>query len=264
MPALDERLHLRHAEARGHARRAAAAGADADLDAVDAALGRNRAPSAVATLPAISSTSPNRLRNSLDRALHDHRMAVRDVDDEHVHAGLDQLRGALEVIAGRADRGADAQAALRVARGERQPPLLDDILARVTRPSSVPSASTSGSFLILRSTIIRSASAERERRPRATTSRSSGVIRSATRSAVAVDEAQIALGQQARAACRARRPRPACRRRDRAISADRLVDAAPPARRCSGSRDDAVLRALDDLHLAHLRLRCRRRGSRDR
>ena len=34
-----ERLQLRHAETRGQARRAAAAGADADLDRVDTALG---------------------------------------------------------------------------------------------------------------------------------------------------------------------------------------------------------------------------------
>ncbi len=59
-----------------------------------------------------------------DRALHHHRVAVRDVDDQHVDARLDQLRGALEVVAGRADRGADAQPALLVARGKRQPPLL--------------------------------------------------------------------------------------------------------------------------------------------
>ena len=80
---------------------------------------RNRAPSAVATLPAIISTSPNRLRNSRNRALHHDRVAVGDVDDEHVDAGADQLGGALEVVAGRADRGADAQPALLVARGER-------------------------------------------------------------------------------------------------------------------------------------------------
>ena len=36
--ALDERLHLRHAEVRVEPRRAPAAGSDADLDAVDAAL----------------------------------------------------------------------------------------------------------------------------------------------------------------------------------------------------------------------------------
>ena len=37
--AFDERLQLRHAEAGGEPRRAAAARADADLDGVDAALG---------------------------------------------------------------------------------------------------------------------------------------------------------------------------------------------------------------------------------
>ena len=37
-PALDERLQLRHAEARRHARRAAAARTDADLDAVGAEI----------------------------------------------------------------------------------------------------------------------------------------------------------------------------------------------------------------------------------
>ena len=54
---------------------------------------------------------------------------MRDVDDEHVDAGADQLGGALEIVAGRADRRADAQAALRVARRERQPPLPDEVPA---------------------------------------------------------------------------------------------------------------------------------------
>ena len=43
---------------------------------------RNATPSAVATLPAISSTSPNRVAERLDRARHHHRMAVGDVDDD--------------------------------------------------------------------------------------------------------------------------------------------------------------------------------------
>ena len=55
--------------------------------------------------------------------VHHDRVAVRDVDDDHVDAGAHQLGGALEVVAGRADRGADAQPALLVARRERQPPL---------------------------------------------------------------------------------------------------------------------------------------------
>ena len=47
------------------------------------------------------------------------RMAVRDVDDEDVGARPDQLGRPLEIVACRADRRADAQPALRVARRER-------------------------------------------------------------------------------------------------------------------------------------------------
>ena len=54
-----------------------------------------------------------------DRALHHQRVAVRDVDDEHVGAGTQHFGGALEIVAGRADGRADAQAALLVARRER-------------------------------------------------------------------------------------------------------------------------------------------------
>ena len=43
----------------------------------------------------------------------------------HVGAGAQQLGGALEIVALGADRRADAQPALIVARGERQPLLLD-------------------------------------------------------------------------------------------------------------------------------------------
>ena len=88
---------------------------------------RNRAPSAVATLPAIISTSPKRLRNSRHRALHHDRMAVRDVDDDDVDVGANQLGGALEIVAGRADGRADAQPALGVARRERHPALAHEV-----------------------------------------------------------------------------------------------------------------------------------------
>ena len=67
--------------------------------------------------------SSNRLPECVDRARHDHRMSVRDVDDDHVDAGADELGRALEVVALGADRRADAQASLLVARGERQLPL---------------------------------------------------------------------------------------------------------------------------------------------
>ena len=52
------------------------------------------------------------LAQLFDRALHHRGVPVRDVDDEHVGARAQHLRGALEVVAGRADRGADAQPAL--------------------------------------------------------------------------------------------------------------------------------------------------------
>ena len=42
---------------------------------------------------------------------HARRMAVRRVDDEAINARFDQLVGAFLKIAGRADRGRDAQAA---------------------------------------------------------------------------------------------------------------------------------------------------------
>ena len=55
---------------------------------------------------------------------------MRDVDDEHVDAGADQLGGALEVVAGGADRGANHQPALAVAGRERQLALPGDVARR--------------------------------------------------------------------------------------------------------------------------------------
>jgi hypothetical protein len=52
-------------------------------------------------------------------------MAVRDVDDDDIDAGLDEFGGAFEVIALRADRRTDTQPALRVSRGTRQLPLME-------------------------------------------------------------------------------------------------------------------------------------------
>ncbi len=128
-PALDQRLHLRHAEAGRHPRRAAAARADADLDAVGAALDAGtRAPSAVATLPAISSTSA--------KALAELAPSPCSITTEWPCAmsitmtstlGADQLRGPFEVVAGGADGGADPQPAVLVARRERQPPLAQQV-----------------------------------------------------------------------------------------------------------------------------------------
>ena len=65
-----------------------------------------------------------------NRALHHDRMAVRDVDHDDVHVGSNQLGRALEVVAGRADRGADAQSPLAVARRKWHASLTDDVARR--------------------------------------------------------------------------------------------------------------------------------------
>ncbi len=126
--ALDERVKLRHAEVRVEPCGAAAARADADLDAVDAALGEIRRAVRGGDVAGdeLEIAEPGAKR--LERFRHDDRVAVRDVDDEHVDAGLDQLGGALEIVPFRADRRAHAKPPLRVARGQREPFLLDDVL----------------------------------------------------------------------------------------------------------------------------------------
>ena len=100
----DQRLDLRHAEVGGQPRRAAAARTDADLDAVDAALeqeprafGRrhvagDRSRRRRAACAAARSRAPSRASG---RA----RYRSRERRRRRAH-----LRGALEVVAGRADR----------------------------------------------------------------------------------------------------------------------------------------------------------------
>ena len=108
------------------------------------AAARSRTPSAVATLPAITSAcgTPLQLAHRLQRRL---RVAVGDVEHERVGVGGEQRLGALQVAAAHADRRRHAQAPLAVTGGVR--------IARscsrsrsVTMPATCPSASASGSF----------------------------------------------------------------------------------------------------------------------
>ena len=172
-PAFDERLHLRHAETRRHPRRAAAARADADLDAVGAALEQK--------LRAFGGgdVARNHLRVAEafpelgDRALHHDRVAVRDVDDDDVDVRAKQLRR----------RARDSRRSRRLPRrraagpGCRASQTACAAAARRSRavisPIRRPSAVTSGSFLIFRSTIRRSA-ASGSIGPSWTTSRARG------------------------------------------------------------------------------------------
>ena len=90
---------------------------------------RNRAPSAVATLPAIDLRIGEPCADAGEGPFHDHGMPVGDVDDQHVCTGAQELGRAFEIVASSADRRADAQAALIVTRGKREPPLPEQIAA---------------------------------------------------------------------------------------------------------------------------------------
>ena len=86
----------------------------------------SQAPSKVPTLPAIRSTSRQRRLDGLDRVDHARRVPVRAVDGQQVSFGSHHFLRALQKIAGRANRRAHAQTALRVLRGVRiLQPLLD-------------------------------------------------------------------------------------------------------------------------------------------
>ena len=125
--ARDQRFDLRHAEVGVEPGRAAAAGSDADLDAVDAALDQEPRPFGGGHIAGDQLGVAELLAEGLDRATHDRRVSVGDIDDDDVRAGAQQLVGALEVVAFGADRGADPQAAVVVARGEGQPLLLEQV-----------------------------------------------------------------------------------------------------------------------------------------
>ena len=73
-----------------------------------------RVPSAVATLPAISSKPWKFFRVSRTAVDHALRVAVRGVHDDHVHAGLHQRVDARLAIRGHAHGGGAQQAALGV------------------------------------------------------------------------------------------------------------------------------------------------------
>ena len=68
------------------------------------------------------------LAERVDRARHDGRMSVSDIDDDDVDFGAQQLGGAFEVVALGADCRAHTKPALPVARGERELALHDQIL----------------------------------------------------------------------------------------------------------------------------------------
>ena len=86
--ALGDRGDHRHADAGDDARGADRAGADPDLDGVDAEIAERSVASAVATLPATRSTFGVQLTDAAHHVEHALGVAVRRIDDEHVDAGV--------------------------------------------------------------------------------------------------------------------------------------------------------------------------------
>ena len=125
--ALHQGLHLRHAKAGGDAP-CSLHRPDADLDAVGAAIDQESRALGGGDVAGDDLDVGKFSAELAHRAVHDHRVPVRDVDDEQVDAGADQLACPLEIVARRADCGADHQPALRVAGRKGTAPLTDQVL----------------------------------------------------------------------------------------------------------------------------------------
>ena len=126
--ALHERFDLRHAEVRGQPRRATPSRPDADLDAVDPTLQQKARALGGRHIARDQLDRAVSLSKLFDRALHDDRVAVRDVDDQHVGSGTQHLAGSLQIVSGGAHRGRHSQPALLVSGCERMPLMLDEVL----------------------------------------------------------------------------------------------------------------------------------------
>ena len=156
-PALDERLELRDAKARRHASRAAAAWSDPDLDAVGSSLEQEARTLGGRHVASDHLDVAEPLAEFAHGLFHDDGVAMRDVDDEDVDAGADELGRALQIVPRGANGGTDPQPALLVTRGKRQSPLVHEV-ARRDEPEQPAASPTSGSFFTFRSTMMRSAS----------------------------------------------------------------------------------------------------------
>ena len=123
-------------------------------------------------------------------------MAVRGIDHEHVDAGLDQRGDALLGALADADRGADAQLALRVLAGVRVLGRLEDVLdgdqARAARSRRSTTSTRSR-----RCWCISAFASSRLAPSRTVTSRSRGVMIALHRLVELGLEAQVAVGDDA-------------------------------------------------------------------
>jgi len=106
---------------------------------------RSCVPSAVATLPAMMSTSPKACRSPLTASMALSEWPCADVNDDHIGTRLQQQRGPVKEARTYAHGGADAQTPLPifVASGCCDKRIMSLL---VISPASRPSPSTSGSF----------------------------------------------------------------------------------------------------------------------
>ena len=175
---------------------------------------------------------------------------MRDVDDQHVDTGADQLGRALEIVAGGADRRADHQAALRIPGGERAPPLPDEVLRR-HQPGQHAGGIDHRQLLdlALHHHLLRDFRGDIALMHDQPIDRRHPV---GHRRLPRVDEPEIALGQQSE--------QPAAIVDDHQGADPRSRHQRPRLgqrgtwRDAVGIADDPVLRALDLLHFAHLRI----------
>ena len=126
---VEDRRHLRHADACDHARRADRSRPLADLERIGSDLDQRLGGGGGGDVPG----------DHLDRELildrahdvdHATRVAVRRVDDEDVHLGGDECGGSLQRVGADADRCAHTEPTAPVLRRERILRLLLDVLDR--------------------------------------------------------------------------------------------------------------------------------------
>src|SRR5687767_13563182 len=109
-------MKLRHSEIRIEPGRAAAAGADAHLDAVHAALCKVDGAVCGCDVAGDELEIAEPCAEGLECFRHHDGVAVCDVNHEHINAGLHQFGGALEIVPFRPDRRTHAKTTLRVSR----------------------------------------------------------------------------------------------------------------------------------------------------
>ena len=127
-----DRGDLRDTHTCDHARRADRAGADADLHGVDARVDEGLRTRDGRDVAADDLHAPGRPvgLEAADHVEHEARVAVRGVDDQHVHAGVDQSQGPVPRVTEEPDSRPDHKTPFAVLRRDRVLLRLHEVLHR--------------------------------------------------------------------------------------------------------------------------------------